>query len=496
MSLIDDEPSSVIQSKGPAILLPAEAIGNVVTKTNILISSHRDFLTNLPQGDVDITTPAQSLITPPPSLNPRYASPLPQIIGVLPECSSAVSSASSVGAASVASLSSSLISVSSTFSQSIASLNAVVQSANSASSSANSALLSVRISASSAISSANSTAASAIAGSTRATSALSSISSSASSAIAAAQSSASQSVLSANNALSSIQSSANAQAISLNSAVASANALASDAKATATFAIAQAQASISSLSQQASATVAASRLAAMNTTKFALAITFAILGSSIISILAYYLISRYRQRRREARQLALKEKIMKVRHNSDESEGAGPSLSDFPMPVGRNTWSRGKSMDERRTWTRDGPDARSTVSTEMPIQGARKTWAPNVPRTPGRASAEFPFAQGGDRARTWGGKDESRTVTANDMDEDGNTAIMSPARPGMIRKNTLTYDPEHPERPPKFTTWLEDSFRAVSPFPRIGEVNAAQPEVKRTTMRRSEAPGGGVGMAI
>jgi hypothetical protein len=240
----------------------------------------------------------------------------------------------------------------------------------------------------------------------------------------------------------------------------------------------------------------------MNTTKFALAITFAILGSSILSILTYYLIARYRQRKREARQLALKEKINRVRHNSDESQG-GPSLSEFPMPVGRDTWSRGMSVDERRTWTRDGPVARDTASTDMqmPIQGGRKPWAtnPNTPRTLGRPTSAFPVAAGG-RANKWSGKDGSRTVTANEMDEDGNTDLGdlrgSEGR-GMVRKNTLTYDPEHPERPPKFTTWLEDSFRAVSPFPKIGGVNSAQPEIRTTTARRSAAgAGGGIGTAI
>lgn len=237
----------------------------------------------------------------------------------------------------------------------------------------------------------------------------------------------------------------------------------------------------------------------MNTTKFALAITFAILGSSLLSILVYYLVSRYRQKRRAERQLALKEKIGRARPNSDSSEGVGPSLSDFPMPVGRDTWTR-------------TPDARSTISTEMPIQGARQVWATKSPATPGRASASrFQFPS---RANILSPKDESRTVTANGMDEDGNTVLGSAGltsagsreieRPGLIRKNTLTYDPEHPERPPKFTTWLEESFRSVSPFPRVGAVNSPQqPEIKRTNVRRSEmgsrggpSARGGIGTAM
>ncbi|CZR68350.1 uncharacterized protein PAC_18249 [Phialocephala subalpina] len=539
MSLLD-----AVQSRGPAILLPAEAIGNVVTKTNILINSHRDFLANLDQRDVDTTRTTVSVITPPPSLNPREASPLPQLSnGVLPECGPAVSSAQNAGAASVAILTSSLASVSSTGAASIATLQGLLQSANIALTSATNARNSIQSSASLAIISANSTASSALTVSSSAVSSLSSISSSASSAISSVSASAGAAIASAQSALSSIQSSANAAAISLNSAVASANAVASNAQATATFAIAQAQASVSSLSQQASASITANRIAAMNTTKFALAITFAILGSSIISILAYYLISRFRQRRRERRQLALKERIMRVRNSGDSQDG-GPSLSEFPMPVGRTAWSRGnsrgKSLDERRTWNRDGGDARSTMSTEMPIQGPRR-FTTNVPETPAmvQRSSQFPFPgpSSAGRAKTWSPRDESRTVTANGMDEDGNTVLGSgnplqrerqsemvmrgggqndtPTRQGLVRKNTyntLTYDPEHPERPPKFTTWLEDSFRSVSPFPVVEQVPRGQGQVQRRSLnpfRRSVAPpplnvgnggagkgGNGIGTAI
>ncbi|KAE8444160.1 hypothetical protein EG329_000848 [Mollisiaceae sp. DMI_Dod_QoI] len=506
----------VVQSKGPYSLLPAEAIGNVITKTNILISSHRDFLAHLPQRNIDTTRNVLSLTTPPPSLSLRYALPRPQIVGALPECSSVVSSVSSVGTASVSSLSSSLISISSVAAANIASLQGVVQSINAALTAENSARLSIQTSASLAVSSANSRASSALSASSNATLAFSSISSSAESAvssvqasaafaIAAAQSSANQSVSSANSALSSIQSSADAQAASLNSAVASASVLASDASATATFAIAQAQASISSLSQQVAADIAASRLAAMNTTKFALAITFAILGSSFLSILGYYLISRYRQRRQEERRLALKEKIRSVRHNSDESQ-FGPSLSEFPMPVGRETWSQGESFHESRTWIRDGEgsDMRSIVSIDMPIQGARKmrNMDANAPSGLATALAEFPIP-GAERGKTWGWMNVPGAVTANGMHEAGNTSLgierarngeRERERPGMVRKNTLTYDPEHPERPPKFTTWMEDISMAVRPLRRMEEVNTRQLETKRTMGRNGLR--NGIGTAI
>lgn len=171
-------------------------------------------------------------------------------------------------------------------------------------------------------------------------------------------------------------------------------------------------------------------------------------------------------------------------------------------------------MDERRTWNREG-DARSTVSTEMPIQGVRNTRAMNVPQAAGamQRSSQFPFPgpSSASRAKTWSPRDESRTVTANGMDEDGNTVLgsgnplqrdrqsemnlrggqMQSDRPGLVRKNTyntLTYDPEHPEKPPKFTTWLEDSFRSVSPFPVIGQVPTGQGQVQRRSIIPSMNP--------
>ena len=54
MSLLPDEPEDgpdsnpYVHSAGPAILLPADAIGNIVSRTNKLISDHREWLANLP----------------------------------------------------------------------------------------------------------------------------------------------------------------------------------------------------------------------------------------------------------------------------------------------------------------------------------------------------------------------------------------------------------------------------------------------------------------
>src|SRR3954454_22952566 len=87
----------------------------------------------------------------------------------------------------------------------------------------------------------------------------------------------------------------------------------------------------------------------MNRTTFVLVVTFSILGSSLITILLFYLIVRYRRNRRIQRQDELKSKIRRKRHESEESDG--PSLSEFPLPINRTQWSRANS-EERNGRTR------------------------------------------------------------------------------------------------------------------------------------------------
>jgi hypothetical protein len=72
--------------------------------------------------------------------------------------------------------------------------------------------------------------------------------------------------------------------------------------ATATFAVAQALATVSSVNSQASLSIQGARVEAISMTRFALVVTFSILGSSIISILAFYFIVRLRRRGREKRE--------------------------------------------------------------------------------------------------------------------------------------------------------------------------------------------------
>ncbi|KAH9212716.1 hypothetical protein DL95DRAFT_174605 [Leptodontidium sp. 2 PMI_412] len=268
----------------------------------------------------------------------------------------------------------------------------------------------------------------------------------------------------------------------------------------------------------------------MNRTTFVLVVTFSILGSSLLTILLFYLIIRYRRKRRIQRQDELKSRIRRKRHESEESDG--PSLSEFPLPINRTQWSRVNSEErrsgrnrstgrgdagywprgnervsapdrERQTWMR-GEGNMSQVDIPRPL-ATRKTWAVGpVPRDRERAanrqrvSEPFMASSGSSisslNRETWSpSKDDllqSQSATlvttpgfptgVSTLSRDG----LSERPSNLVRKNTLTYDPEHPDRPPKFTTWLEDRFRSVSPFPTIGAVQTATPEVSRAVLGR------------
>ncbi|CZS98838.1 uncharacterized protein RAG0_07399 [Rhynchosporium agropyri] len=481
---------------------------------------------------------------------------------------------------------------------------ASISSLQSALNSANDALASARQSASLALANASASLQAALnSASIQSQSALAAASS-ASLAIASAQASANATVASATNALASAQSSASA-------ALRNATSMAGGAQASATSAAGQAQATLSAVASQASSAIAASRISAMRTITFVLALTFSILGSSIITALLIFLILSCIRKRRAKRQDELKSSIHRKRHESDESEP--PSLSEFPLPSNRTRWSRGVS--ERGSWRNRGvgdagywPAGNERVSASdrereawmrsreslrerdvrLPPQASRTTWA-NGPALAGR---EGPRGMDGPRAsepymqkntsvgsllrQTWSVNDEpprSQDATLvstpgfapgrNDLSRDGlmhqrsNAAgtpgfaqnrsnlthdansfpvattpvfapgmtILPPLRvqnpsqndqlssrdntplpvfaprkssptlpPGesrdgsiMVRKNTLTYDSEHPDEPPKFTTWLEQSYRSVSPFtPRTPapEMKSVQPEVSVAPVKR------------
>ncbi|KAK0115679.1 hypothetical protein ONS95_000053 [Cadophora gregata] len=554
MSLLLNEPEDASDSNpyvhkaGPAILLPGEAIGNIVTRANNLISDHREWLANLPLQNVEakrqLFTVPQVDATPISSLNGQIAGPSPlpspEAIGIFPPANSLLTTISITtipnGGVFTATqvipppVTASLPAGSAAASASIASLQAALNSANnalaSARLSASLALATAAASLQAAVSNASIQSQAALVATQNAASAIASAQASANQAVAAAQSSADGRVLLANNALQAVQTSASA-------AVAGANALASGAQSTATNAIAQAQATISAVASQASAAIAASRISAMNRTTFILAITFAILGSSLITILLFYLIVRYRSKRRLQRQDELKSKIRRKRHESEESDG--PSLSEFPLPMNRTQWSRVNS-EERRSgrnrstgrgdtgyWPRGNARVSATDRERLAyMRGAgdmaeidyppplvtRKTWTVGpAPRERERAAkrerVNEPFMTSSGSSdvslsrQTWSpSKDDllqsqSATLVTTPGLPTGMSAPLSRDGPSserpvgnMVRKNTLTYDPDHPDRPPKFTTWLEESFRSISPFPTMGAVQTARPEMSRAVLGR------------
>lgn len=49
---LGSNPNVQVQGLGPAILVPSQAIGNVVARTNILLAGHRQWLNSLPQRTV------------------------------------------------------------------------------------------------------------------------------------------------------------------------------------------------------------------------------------------------------------------------------------------------------------------------------------------------------------------------------------------------------------------------------------------------------------
>jgi len=189
----------------------------------------------------------------------------------------------------------------------------------------------------------------------------------------------------------------------------------------------------------ASTSIVNAQIASMSALKFALVVTFSILGSSLLSILAYFLIARYRKRRQQRREYY--SRALSEKNRSEESEGR-PSLSDFPFPANRKTWASQPGGSER-----SGPR-----STQFPIQGPTR--------------------------KTWSGKGEDNT-TAREMDGDDDQP-----RPSLSRKNTLTYDPNRPGEPPRFRSWLEENFKNVIATESLGEKGEKKAEMKAKKMEK------------
>lgn len=208
----------------------------------------------------------------------------------------------------------------------------------------------------------------------------------------------------------------------------------------------------------------------MNNLKFALILTFSILGSSLLTILIIYLLLRLRRRRKERKERKreeFKEKI-DVKRSSDES--GMPSLSEFPMPANRQNWneagvrgseseraSRGRPSSEVvPLWVVDTAENRR--SAEFPFQGARKTWS---------ASADKTAVDGGEALN--GNGERQRRMTEGEVQKSRNM-------------RTLTYDTDFPDQPPRFGSWLGELRKNEDPL----EIKKGAKKNKRKPAREDD----------
>ena len=117
----------------------------------------------------------------------------------------------------------------------------------------------------------------------------------------------------------------------------------------------------------------------------------------------------------------------------------GPSLSEFPHPR-KSKWS---FVRHAQTDKEQDPEA-EVVLPDKPNRSLFSNM--NTTRRPEERSQD-PFAgrglhpAGEEREREWEGP-----------------------RPSLERKNTLIYDAERPDQPPKFSSLLVESLRSVSQF--------------------------------
>ena len=192
--------------------------------------------------------------------------------------------------------------------------------------------------------------------------------------------------------------------------------------ATATLALQQALATISAVNVQASNSIKVARMDAMTATTFALVVIFSILGSSLLTGLAYFFISRLIRRR----------KAGKRRQTQD----------DFVYDAGDRRRSR-RSADFRGRKGQSVDYVREKKSIEFPGRTIVKAEVSNPfsdPVVEDSAFKSFSFA---------GNVEEKRDI--------------SPQRT-LERKSTLPYDPNDSSKPPRFRSWLTESFRTVSMF--------------------------------
>lgn len=178
----------------------------------------------------------------------------------------------------------------------------------------------------------------------------------------------------------------------------------------------------------------------MTEARFTLALTFSIIGSSLASILAYFLLLHYQKRRRLAKQDDMARGSM--------SSSKGPSLSEFPYPR-KSEWSFVRAADPQRA-------REPQLETELilPDEPSRALFLSLNPA---------PRLEREERIDEWEGP-----------------------RPPLERKNTPIYDAERPDQPPRFKELLVESLRSVSPFGnrRSKDMKATRDGEKRESKRR------------
>lgn len=79
-------------------------------------------------------------------------------------------------------------------------------------------------------------------------------------------------------------------------------------------------------------------------------------------------------------------------------------------------------------------------------------------------------------------RQKTRASAASTVSVTETSRSVSPKRT-LTRTNTLVYDPNEPDKPPRFRSWLTDTVRSVSPF---GDFRDSK-EIKAQKKREDEA---------
>jgi len=212
----------------------------------------------------------------------------------------------------------------------------------------------------------------------------------------------------------------------------------------------------------------------MNNLKFALILTFSILGSSIITILIIFLLLRLRRRRQEQKEKKREEFKESIDFKRGSDDSGMPSLSEFPMPANRRTWNEAGVRGSERE--RDSESRGRPSSKAVPNPKRNKT-AYNGPRR----SIEFPFPGASDSRKTWS-QDRIAIDGAKGPNRKPNQRRMTEGQVERSRSlRTLTYDADFPDQPPRFGSWLGELRKNDDPL------KTKKGSRNRSTSRRSPA---------